>query len=416
MTRDKLKLYAATWLATYWVVYIFFFPLGSVPGTTWLADGYDWCRQNLVMILGRVAFGLVPAALPNGSGDTTYNYIELVSLGMMTCTLVPFLLRPGSGVSWKGKTRDAVSIYVRYYLGAVMLGYGWHKLIPVQFSPIGPDDCIMSYESTSPMGLLWRFMGASTAYQMFGGGAEVIGGLLLLFRRTSLLGAIISFGVLVNVVMLNFCFDVPVKLYSSHLLGMSVWLIYPHAGRLWNAIVSERAIAARVATDPFACNGVWRAIQVVVQLAFVILFALLPAYQNWRDLFKIGSLQPKTERHGIYRVRAFSVGEETAETNLATRWIRVGWSDEGLIAIQRGDGIAKRFRFELDEKRNAIVLKQRGEPDIELNLKSLSPLEIELSGMFMEQPIRAVLEKLPEADSLINQRGFHWINEQPLNR
>jgi hypothetical protein len=34
----------------------------------------------------------------------------------------------------------------------------------------------------------------------------------------------------------------------------------------------------------------------------------------------------------------------------------------------------------------------------------------------MEQPIRAVLEKLPEADSLINQRGFRWINEQPLNR
>ena len=68
------------------------------------------------------------------------------------------------------------------------------------------------------MGLLLNFMGYSTAFNMFTGLAEAIAGFLLLFRKTVTFGSLMSMTVLSNIVAMNFCFDVPVKIYSANLL------------------------------------------------------------------------------------------------------------------------------------------------------------------------------------------------------
>jgi hypothetical protein len=102
-----------------------------------------------------------------------------------------------------------------------MITYGVLKVIELQFSPPTPDRLIQTYGESSPMGLIWTLMGFSSLYCFFGGAGEVLGGLLLSLRRTTLLGALVCIGVLANVVMINLSFDVPVKLFSSHLLAGS---------------------------------------------------------------------------------------------------------------------------------------------------------------------------------------------------
>ncbi len=57
------------------------------------------------------------------------------------------------------------------------------------------------------MGVLWWMMGSSPAYTIFSGSIETLGGALLLFRRTATLGAIVSAGAMLNVWMLNMCYD-----------------------------------------------------------------------------------------------------------------------------------------------------------------------------------------------------------------
>ena len=96
------------------------------------------------------------------------------------------------------------------------------------------------------MGVLWSFMGASLAYTIFAGATEVTGGLLLVFRRTASPGALVSFAVLANIVALNFCYDVPVKLYSVNLLLMAAFLAAPDATRLANALVLNRPAPALI--------------------------------------------------------------------------------------------------------------------------------------------------------------------------
>ncbi len=93
-----------------------------------------------------------------------------------------------------------------------MLSYGLIKVIPTQVPAPGPERWIEPLGEFSPMGLLWTFLGASSAYEIFCGLVETAGGVLLLFRRTAFLGALTSAAALSNVALLNFCYDVPVKI------------------------------------------------------------------------------------------------------------------------------------------------------------------------------------------------------------
>ena len=139
-----------------------------------------------------------------------------------------------------------------------MLSYGFAKLYPLQFVPPFMTTLTETYGESSPMGILWTFMGASAAYTRFCGMAEVTAGLLLLFRRTTTVGALVATGAMLNVAALNFCYDVPVKLYSVHLVLMSIFLLIPEAMALMRFFFTRKppswkAFAAQVRT-PLAAD------------------------------------------------------------------------------------------------------------------------------------------------------------------
>ena len=143
------------------------------------------------------------------------------------------------------RLREALRTYVRFALAASMIFYGAIKVIPSQFPPPTLERLVQTYGSSSPMGLLWTFMGTSPAYTIFTGAMELLGGLLLTARRTMLLGALVTVGVLSNVVALNVFYDVPVKLYSANLLAMAIYLAVPDLRRLFDFFVLRRAIEPR---------------------------------------------------------------------------------------------------------------------------------------------------------------------------
>ncbi len=202
-------------------------------------EAVQWVAANLFKMQGKLV-------LPNGSGDTTFAYIRV-----LICFCAALLVAIAwSSVYWRKQDqtslRDLLRSYLRYVLALTMLGYGLHKagFSMTQFAVDGvPSELQLSrtYGDSSPMGLLWTFMAASPAYTFFAGLGEVIGGLLLVFRRTATLGALVVFGVMLNVMMLNFCYDVPVKQYSFHLLVMALIVILPDLPRLANVLLWNRA-------------------------------------------------------------------------------------------------------------------------------------------------------------------------------
>ena len=85
-----------------------------------------------------------------------------------------------------------VRLLLRFYLCEMLFGYGFAKIIPLQFAQPSSFRLTQQLGDMSPMGLLWTFMGFSPIYQMFTGAIEVLAGLLLTTRRTTLLGALVT--------------------------------------------------------------------------------------------------------------------------------------------------------------------------------------------------------------------------------
>src|SRR5579863_6336567 len=188
--------------------------LPFVPDLLVPLSAYDRALNSFFFWTGSHVFHLemVPSHL-TGSGDTSLNWSE-----MLTYATVAII----GGAIWSAFARaknsphlsEVLRIVVRYALGFTLLGYGVAKVIPTQFSTPSLNRLAEHVGEMSPMGMLWTFMGSSAPYTIFSGVLETTGGLLLLFRRTTALGALIASAVLANIVALNFCYDVPVKLFS----------------------------------------------------------------------------------------------------------------------------------------------------------------------------------------------------------
>jgi hypothetical protein len=208
--------------------------LTAIPGIALL--GY-WCTHIATLMIQALVAALLHIdridAHVTGSGDTTFAYIQqaLILLVALTATIVWTTLDRTNPHYTTLQTW--LHIFARYALAFALFGYAFAKVIPTQFSVhLQNRQLSEPYGQSSPMGLLWNFMGFSIPYTIFSGIAELIPAVFLLFRRTALLGALTSFAVLLNVVMLNLCYDVPVKLYSLNLLLLSAVLILPESRRL----------------------------------------------------------------------------------------------------------------------------------------------------------------------------------------
>src|SRR5690242_16146143 len=65
---------------SYLFIYIFIFPMGLIPGTGWLSDAYEEGWNAIIPWVGKhvLRMGTDITVFPNGSGDTTYNYVQLL--------------------------------------------------------------------------------------------------------------------------------------------------------------------------------------------------------------------------------------------------------------------------------------------------------------------------------------------------
>lgn len=271
----------------YWFFYTlptFFIELIPWMGSKW-SSLYSDLHSQLIHASARYLLGISgPMVPPLGSGDTTFNYVAI-----LTYFLLSVIVAIGTSL-WRPRLRrpkmqrDLLRSYLRYVLAMAMLTYGLIKVTMVgnQFPYASAGMLERTFADASPMGLIWTMMGASRAYTVFAGLGELTGALLLIWRRTALLGALVTTGVMANVVMLNFCYDIPVKLYSSHLLMMAVLIAVPETGRLIAMFFQHTAIPAQSVGPPWE-NRVIARLMLVLKVLILLLGFAIPIYQHVRS-------------------------------------------------------------------------------------------------------------------------------------
>jgi hypothetical protein len=400
----------------YLVLYNFPFPFNIMSWFETASSGYDALWQRVVRPVGKAVFGVDTSVLPNGSGDTTFNYVQVFCFAVLA--LVATLIWSLLDRKREQYTRlDAwLRIYIRFSLAAAMFLYGAAKVIPGQFPPPSLGKMIMPFGEQSPMGLLWSFMGASAAYTAFTGLAEITAALLLTMRRTALLGALVAAGVMINVVMLNFCYDVPVKLYSSHLLLMALFLAAPHAQRLANFFFFNRA--TEPAELPRLFPESWTRVAVpVFRTAVVLWFVTITVFESWDNYQSYFVYAPKSPFYGVWNVDEFVVDGQPRPPLVtdASRWRYVAF-DYSSVSVRQMDDSRLRFVNRIDRaKKEMTMMRQMPKSKLVLTYAQPQRSTLVLQGMLDGKPMRATLRRM-EQKFFLTTRGFHWINEYPLNR
>jgi hypothetical protein len=401
---------------SYLVLYNLPFPLDAIP---WagpiITKPYKDLWDRLVPWAGKHLLGLTIKIRPAGSGDTTYNYVQVL------CYLI---IAVAATAVWTALARkrpeptrlyEGLRVYIRFSLAAAMLNYGAYKVIPSQFALPFPSQWIEPFGDASPMGILWTFMGASSGYTIFAGAAEMISGLLLAFRRTALLGALMSIGVMSHVVALNFSYDVPVKLYSAHLLAMGVFLILPDLRRLLDLLVLNRPVEAAAGRPPRAR---FRRTALVAQAVLVAAYSGYLLYQSYEASRDFGNLAPRPPFYGIWTVEELEVDGVARPPLLtdATRWRRFIVEYPGALGVQLMDGSQVYYGLTLGKRRLALTKSddKTWRPSFAYN--ETQPGLLALSGTMDGHKTRLLLRREDESSYRLISRGFHWINETPLNR
>ena len=403
----------------YFILYIFPFPLNAIPGLENVVKPYGELWNAIVPRVGKLLFGVTITVFPNGSGDTTYNYVQVFCLFLIAVTVAAiWTVLDRKRISYPALYRG-LRVYVRYSLATTMITYGAVKVIKSQFPNPSLDRLLQPFGDASPMGLLWTFMGASESYNLFTGAGELLGGLLLTTRRTTLLGALVCFAVMSQVAMLNFSYDVPVKLFSLHLLAMAAFLIVPDWRRIVSLFFTNRAVEP-VEIQPLLGRrwldrtaGVVRTLLVTLYLGI----ALWGAYQGRKEY---GDLSPRSPLFGIWKVDEFEV-DGKARPPLVTdadRWRRVVFDHPKMVSIQFMSDTRRRYMLNLDAGSKTMALTKRDDPawKTTLNYQEPEPGLIALEGTMDGHKIRAKLRRTEKPDFLLINRGFHWINEYPFNR
>ena len=174
----------------------------------------------------------------NGSGDQLYDWV------LLFCIFVTAIVATAIW-SWLDRKRPNyevlyqwLRIFVRLSVAVAMVIYGTDKIFRMQFPEPPLARWVDPVAQIPPMSLLWVTVGYSHLYSIFGGLGEMAGAILLLVPRFTALGALITAGVMSNVLMLNLGYDVPRKIYSIHLIAFCLFLLipgHPQALRLFPA-------------------------------------------------------------------------------------------------------------------------------------------------------------------------------------
>jgi len=360
-------------------------------------------RMAVMWVIRHVFHDSRTLATVGGSGDKMYDWV------LALCLLVSALVLAAIWSVLDRRRADytrlhrAFRVFLRFALGATLIGYGASKAIPLQMPYPQLTRLLEPYGNFSPMGVLWYSIGASRSYEVFTGCAELLAGLLLFIPRTQLLGASVALAVTVQVFTLNMTYDVPVKLFSFHLVLMSITLLAPDVRRVCAAVFYHRV-------------G-WRAVS--AQTAFgvyLVGLALFGSMMQWRGPFGGGA--PKPPLYGIWVIDRMTINgiERAPLLTDAERWRRVVIQNATAVTFWRMDDTALTYQAKVDLSAKTLALTRT--PDWKSVFAVQQPAEdrLILDGELDGRELHLETTYFDRRRFLLVNRGFNWVQELPFNR
>ncbi|PZR40652.1 MAG: hypothetical protein DI538_03620 [Azospira oryzae] len=395
-----------------------------IPGLGYVYSYYDAADQWIVNSSNQYLFHIKEVLVPmGGSGDTSYGWAQLCTyfvLALAGCVIWTIADRRNSHYE---KADYWLRTFVRYNIAGVCFSYGIIKLFALQMYFPNLSQLATPLGDYLPMRLSWMFIGYSTPYQVFSGAMEVIAGLLLLNRRTVTLGLFVAAGVFINIMLLNLSYDIPVKIFSMHMVLYCFFLLAHDARRLFQFFVLNKTAPPNTSYEiTFSKTGM-RVARIVSKVAFIILAVGLTFYNSYMSysanaqVSDVGPIQS-----GIYDVKLFVLNKKDTIAPLASdtiHWKDVVFDKGGQGSVNSTDTLFRQryrrgyFSYQPDTVNHTIGLKKfNSDSTYLLTMKYELPDEktIRLWTKLRHDSVYVELVRSKRRFQLA-ERQFHWLSE-----
>lgn len=171
----------------------------------------------------------------------------------------------------------------RYLFATIIIFYGFQKLLLDQLHAgyywYGDE-----LGKLSGMQLTWAFFGYSKIYSSVIAFAQIIGGSLLLFGRTTLLGALFLLPVLINITLIDYNYDISAKDIITVLLLMDIFLISISFKPLLSFFLYQKTVDGKLVTEGYSIKITRYKLFKTFAVAGVLIFSILPNYLQMKPI------------------------------------------------------------------------------------------------------------------------------------
>jgi hypothetical protein len=366
--------------------------------------GHVFTRPGLW--LAHLLFGVNPSAMASAgdNGDVAEEFARLilaVGIGVLTAIVWTAADRKRPRAVW---VEGALRVMLRYSIALGLASYAIAKLLPQQFPPLGA----MNYETRlgelSPMRLLWNFMQYSRPYNFFGGLMETVAVVLLLFRRTATLGALVTVAVMTNVALMNIAYDVQVKLYATMILISAGVLVLYDARRLVAMFVTNRTVSP--ASQPTIFEGrLPNAARLAIKLLLIgsVSVSSVAAFEK-----NAPPPATATGANGAWGITSFMRDPAAGNAAAVPGWRRM-IIDEGSIVVRLDSDALIRCRRTPTPGESTIVFSCGNGRAGELRWSMSDTHQLLLDGTYAGVKTTMIARRLDEKDYPLMRGGFHML-------
>lgn len=399
------------------LLYILFNPNDVVP---YFGPIQRLFRQPCYHVVVWLAHIFLPTDIPardlyHTATDTTFNYLVVLFTVCLSCigSVVWMLIDKNS--TYYGKLNEALILITRYYLGITWIAYGSLKFLHLQFPELTPITLFHTYGESLPRELAWNFMGYSTGFNYFMGITEYIIGILLFFRRTYTLGNVIATVALTNILAFNYFFDDNVKLLSTMLMIISLFLLSQDARRLTLFFLLGKTASLEKRPRWRLKTGMGNNVLLVFKCALIICLISFDLFSFSIKKKQFGYGVDKPPLYGIYDVRRFIIDKDTLQplTTDTSRWSKMIVSSiPGKAAVVLMNNNIRYFVFRPDTSNKTIQLIAEKDASNRYTFTYYRKDSLlYIYGTHYKDSITVQLQQIALDSLTLVKHKFHWITD-----
>jgi uncharacterized membrane protein YphA (DoxX/SURF4 family) len=359
-------------------------------------------------------------------GDFTSGYLQhLFELMLALAATAIWSILDGKRTNYR-RLYSGFALFLRFSLAIVLFSYGFDKIFPLQFGAITPTRMSQTVGNLDIFNMLWVFMASSKPYTIFSGAMEVLAGLLLLTPRLEMLGALFAVPVLTNVFILNMDYAVPVKIISSHLLLVALFLVAPAVPGLTRLLVLRKPAWLPAPPELSSRRTVDRAVRAGVAILGVLLAAIAcdAAHQQYARRQAAAAEAQKSPLVGLWIADTFSATTTGSQSLFTAKlqqeyrvgpgtdhWLALGIESPRRLTIELRDGVQDGVDLALDSRTGIARVSDSDDPDWKagLTFQTSGNGLLTVTGTVNGVPISSTWHRKDLAEFPLVREKFRWI-------